>query len=164
MISPMSVYQSEVRVGIADMKVLRNANGNIVTHALGSCIGVFVWDREAGIGGCLHSMLPRPTDKEVDNPARYVETGLPLLLAEVERQGGQKRRLVVKMAGGAEMNGDHALFRIGARNVAAARQALWAAGLMLGASEVGGNIPRTARLVIATGELQVQSGSSHRVL
>jgi chemotaxis protein CheD len=154
MMGAHSVYANEVRVGIADLRVVRNPGGSVVTHALGSCIGVFTWDRDAGVGGCLHAMLPRPTDHQVDNPARYVETGLPLLLTEMERLGAVKKRLVVKIAGGAEMNGDHALFRIGARNIAATRQALWAAGLMLAASEVGGNIPRTARLVIATGEVQ----------
>lgn len=154
---------SEVRVGIAELKVIRGRNATVVTHALGSCIGLFAWDPELAVGGCLHAMLPKPQGP-VDNAARFVETGVPALIHEAERLGARRNRLVLKVAGGAEMNGDGGLFRIGARNVAALRQALWTVGLVLSAAETGGSIARTARLNLDTGVVQIHSGSQLRTL
>jgi len=44
-------------VQVGDMKV--GVKGDeIVTHALGSCLGLMVYDPVAHVGGLLHAMLP----------------------------------------------------------------------------------------------------------
>jgi chemotaxis protein CheD len=44
-------------VGISDRSVAR-APDTIVTYALGSCVGVALYDEAAGVGGLAHIMLP----------------------------------------------------------------------------------------------------------
>jgi len=48
----------QIIVGIADMKV-GSGNDEIVTYALGSCIGVCMYDEIVQAGGMLHAMLPK---------------------------------------------------------------------------------------------------------
>ncbi len=45
-------------VGVADMKLARDRSDQVVTHALGSCLGISLYDPQAGVGGILHVMLP----------------------------------------------------------------------------------------------------------
>ena len=47
----------EIKVGIADMKVAR-VQGLLITYALGSCIGVTLYDPVIKLGGLLHIMPP----------------------------------------------------------------------------------------------------------
>jgi chemotaxis protein CheD len=49
---------SELIVGISDLKVSKNQGDVLITYALGSCIGVTVYDPKARVGGLLHFMLP----------------------------------------------------------------------------------------------------------
>ena len=47
-------------VGISDYKMAKNP-GVLVTYALGSCIGICIYDRKLKIGGLSHIMLPDST-------------------------------------------------------------------------------------------------------
>ena len=49
---------NEVKIGIGDMKVLRQ-EGTLITYALGSCIGITLYDPVIKLGGLLHVMLPK---------------------------------------------------------------------------------------------------------
>ena len=44
-------------VVVADMKIGKSGDV-LVTHALGSCLGLMVYDPKKEIGGLLHAMLP----------------------------------------------------------------------------------------------------------
>jgi chemotaxis protein CheD len=112
------------------------------------------------VAGLLHAVLPEPPPNGEPGgaPGRYVATGLPVLLAELERLGAQSRRLVVRLAGGANMLNMASLsaLNIGERNVAAARQRLAALNLRVAGEEVGGNIGRTVRLYVADGRMTIR--------
>jgi hypothetical protein len=58
----------QVVVGVADMKVSNRPEEVLVTHALGSCIGVAIYDPEAKVGGLLHFMLPDSSLDPVKGP------------------------------------------------------------------------------------------------
>ena len=45
-------------VGVSEMCISKNPGDIIVTHALGSCIGLAIHDPVAHVGGLLHYMLP----------------------------------------------------------------------------------------------------------
>lgn len=152
----------EVSVGIGDMKIARAPATSVVTHALGSCIGVFAWDPETKVGGCLHYMLPK--SEGGTEPLKYADTGLPLLIRGVAPEAAIAKRLRIVACGGAQMNTDSAMFRIGQRNVAAVRQFMWQFGLVLAAHDFGGNSPRTARLDLRTGQVTVDSASRSTML
>lgn len=144
------------------MKLSANRGDLIVTHALGSCLGVAVHDPVACVGGLLHVMLPLSTIDPVKadrNPFMFVDTGLPKLLIECYKAGAKKQRLEVRAAGGADShNGqENDMFQIGRRNFIMLRKLLWKNGLLLKSYDVGGTYSRTMSLEIGTGEVTVKS-------
>jgi chemotaxis protein CheD len=141
-------------VGVSDMKVCSVVGDVIVTHALGSCIGVAVYDPEAHVGGILHYMLPLSkvdAAKADANPFMFGDTGIPLLFEEAYRQGAHKENLRVVMAGGAQVFEDQDFFDIGNRNTIIARKLFWKNHVMIAAEHVGGHIPRTLYLELGSG-------------
>jgi chemotaxis protein CheD len=149
-------------VGIGDCKVTGEPV-ELVTFALGSCIAVVIWDPVAKVGGLLHFMLPDSSlDRETQgraNPYRYADTGTPLLFRQAYEKGAEKRRLQVRLAGGASVLDDRGVFNIGKRNHAAVRKILWKAGVLVHGEDVGGTVSRTVRLDVATGRCSVSEPS-----
>jgi chemotaxis protein CheD len=157
----------QIIVGMADCKAARVAGQVLATYALGSCIGLSVYDPTAGVGGLLHFMLP---DSAIDparskeNPYVFADTGIPKLLEAVCGQGANRRRLVVHAAGGASLMDPQAVFDIGKRNTLALRKILWKAGILLAGEAVGGGAARTVRLEIGSGRLWLQEGGGQKGL
>jgi chemotaxis protein CheD len=152
-----------IAVGVGDMKVSAKAEETLVTYGLGSCIGVTIWDPVARVGGLLHFMLPESeTDKEKakQNPAMYADTGIPLLFRSAYQLGADKKRLLVRVAGGAQVLDGNGVFNIGKRNYLAMKKIFWKAGVMIHAEEVGGNTSRTLRLEVGTGKLLLQEAGA----
>jgi chemotaxis protein CheD len=158
---------TSIVVGVGDCKIADSAGEALTTYALGSCIGLAVYDPAAHIGGLLHYMLP---DSSIDpargreNPYKFADTGIPLLLDRVCARGASKRRLTVLVAGGADMLEAIGGFEIGKRNYLALRKILWKSGLLIHGEAVGGNQSRTIRLEIGTGNLWLQESAGKRTL
>ena len=141
-------------VGVADMKVSNQGSEVLVTHALGSCIGVAIFDPVAKVGGIIHYMLPDSNldpIKGKEQPLMFADTGLPLLFRECYRLGAQKPRLRVKVAGGSQVLGNREFFQIGRRNYAALRKIFLKNNVLIDNEDVGGTKARTLFLEIATG-------------
>ena len=148
-------------VGIADCKVSNQPGDVLITHALGSCIAVAIFDAGAGVAGLLHILLPDSTidrEKAHEQPFMFADTGIPTLFHAVYAKGAEKRRLTVRLIGGAQVMDPRGVFNIGKRNHLACRKVLWSAGVMVHAEEVGGNQSRTVRLDVTTGGLFWTSG------
>lgn len=155
-------------VGLADMKLCCTPGEELVTYALGSCLGVAIYDPIACVGGLAHLMLPMSTNypqKADVNPYLYVDTGVPKLFYAAYSAGAQKPRLVVKVAGGAALN-DEAddVFQIGKRNFIVLRKLLWQNGVILQAHDIGGRLSRTMALAIGSGEVTIKSNAEVRRL
>lgn len=139
------------------MKIANNPGDIIVTHALGSCLGIAAYDPAIHLGGLLHVMLPSASinpDKAKLNPWMFVDTGVPAFFRELYAQGGVKSRLIVKVAGGANVQGgtsDH--FAIGKRNYIQLRKMFWTNGVLIKAEDVGGDSARTMYMEIGTGKV-----------
>jgi chemotaxis protein CheD len=150
-----------VVVGVSDAKASGKPDDVLVTHALGSCIGVALHDPRAGVAGLLHYQLPSsladPTRAQ-EKPLMYADTGMKWLLDRMTRLGAEQRRMRVRLAGGANMLNDSGLFDIGRRNYAAIRKILWQCGMFIDAEIIGGKAPRTLELNVADGTLSVKSG------
>jgi len=149
----------QVVVGVADMKVSNRQGEVLVTHALGSCIGVAIYDPAAKVGGILHFMLPDSNldaGKAQDQPNMFADTGLPLLFRECYRLGAQKSRLRVKVAGGSQVLGNREFFQIGRRNYAALRKIFLKNNVLIDNEDVGGTKARTLFLEIATGNVWIK--------
>lgn len=148
-------------VSISDAKVSADPAAVLATYSLGSCIGVTLYDPNTKVGGMLHFQLPTSTmdtQRAQQNPMMFADTGFARLLEEVTRQGGNKRRLKVRMAGAAQMLNDSKLFDIGRRNHAAMRKILWQHGLFVDAEHIGGSTPRTMYLAVADGSVTLKMG------
>jgi chemotaxis protein CheD len=146
-------------VGVSDMKVSAIKGDVMITHALGSCLGVAVHDPVTCVGGLLHVMLPLSTidpEKAERNPSMFVDTGFPKLLIECFKIGAQKDRLEIRVAGGVDSNDN--LFQIGKRNLIILRKLLWKNSLLVKSYDVGGRNSRTMSLEIGTGKVTIKSG------
>jgi chemotaxis protein CheD len=147
-------------VGISDLKVSNSLDDVIITYALGSCIGIAVFDPIAKVGGLLHYMLPDSTldqNKARENPEMFADTGIPLLFKSCYKYGADKKRMVVKVAGGASILDDTNFFRIGQKNIMAMRKIFWKNNVLIDAEDTGLNYNRTVRLEMATGRVFVRS-------
>lgn len=160
--TPAPAAVADLTVGMAELRVSADPSTRLVTYALGSCLGIAVHDRVAGVGGLLHVMLPLSTidaAKARENPALFVDTGVPALFRACYRLGAVKGRMVVKVAGGAAAGaaGDPDQFQIGKRNLLTLRRLLWKNGVMIDAQAVGGHgVARTMSLDVADGTVRLR--------
>lgn len=147
-------------VGVADMVVSNDPNDLIITFALGSCLGLVIYDPVAQVGGILHAMLPdssihREKDGE-PNPYKFVNTGIPMLFKEAYKLGAQKKKIKVKMTGCSQLMDDNGFFNIGKRNYAAARKILWKNNVMIDAEFCDNAKSVTLFLEIKTGDVTMK--------
>lgn len=152
---------SQIVVDIADARVSNCLDDVLVTHSLGSCVGVVVYDPVVHVGGMIHCMLPLSSvdpHKAQDRPFMFVDTGVVRFLTQLFDQGVVRSRAVVRVAGCSRILDNSNLFRIGERNYTVLRKLLWKNGLMIKSESVGGSVSRTIRLEIATGRCLMRSG------
>jgi chemotaxis protein CheD len=164
--SPASTVAT-TRVGVAALEILQSERGVIITHALGSCIGITVFDRNAGVGGLLHYMLPKPVAESTEStkpPAMFATRGIPLLFRTAYDFGAKKNSLVVCAAGAAGFLNDEAGFQIGKRNRTMMRKLFWKNNIVLAAEDTGGSEARTMSLDLSTGTVTIRSKNQERVL
>lgn len=149
-----------IKVGMADYKVGR-APSTLISYGLGSCIGISLYDPQRKIGGLLHIMLPDSTQaRSSENPAKFADTGIPLMISDVVALGASRSRLVAKIAGGAQMfafSNATDIMRVGTRNAETCKQILRKNGIRVIAEDTGGNYGRTVSIDLATGSYKVKT-------
>jgi chemotaxis protein CheD len=158
--SPSEPGNRRLVVGIGEFAVSDNPDDVIVTHALGSCIAVCLFDPVAGVAAMLHFLLPESkinAERARQQPGAFADTGIPLLFQSAYQQGLDKKRAIVRLTGGAEL-GDQTSLQIGRRNALAAKSLLWKNGVLINAQDVGGTTPRTVHLSTANGRMQIFNG------
>lgn len=154
-------------VQVSDAKISRNLEDILITYSLGSCIGVCLYDPAVQVGGMLHYQLP---DSKLDpakaeaKPFMFADSGMRLLVNKMESLGANRKRLQVKIAGGATMQGCPQGFNIGQRNHLAIRKIAWQNRLFINSEDVGGSAPRNLTLTVADGLVTVKSQGVERAL
>jgi len=154
-------------VGVSDAKVSSRRDDVLTTHALGSCIGVALYDAVAGVAGLLHFQLPTATldaDGAGKRPFMFADTGMHLLLKQMERLGANKKRLRVRLAGGAQILDERGHFDIGRKNHAAISKILGNYGMLIERESVGGTEPVTMQFRVDGGELVLKRGGQLTIL
>jgi chemotaxis protein CheD len=145
-------------VGIGDCKVSNDPDDTIVTHALGSCIAIMLYDPVAKVAGLLHFMLPDSAidcDRATKRPFLFADTGIPLLLEHARQLGAVKSRSVVMAAGGAHVLDPNGTFNIGQRNHLAMRKICRNAGIVVHKEDIGGTSSRSVRVSVSNGRVQL---------
>jgi chemotaxis protein CheD len=153
-------------VGVADMKVSNNPTDSIMTYSLGSCIGLVVYDSIARTGGILHYMLPESNidkSKAKKNPYMFADTGIPRLFKGAYKFDAKKNRMKIYVFGGAQILDQKGFFNIGKRNYMALKKMFFKNKVIIDKEEVGGEVNRTIRLEIKTGDVFVKTSGSKEV-
>jgi chemotaxis protein CheD len=148
-------------VRISDMKITQG-NRELVTYALGSCVGVSFYDPFQQKGALLHVLLPRRMDERDSNLMKYADSGVHETVRQMRRQGFMLDKTVVKIAGGACMfqdTGKSILNRIGDRNVESVKLALAREGFRITSEDVGGNVARTMSLDVSSGQVKIRNAT-----
>lgn len=155
--------EESIAVGLGEMQVSTDPSVVLTCLGLGSCIGLSAYDARANVAGMIHIVLPSSNGREEKPSAKYADTAIPLLIEEMVKHGALKRRIAIKMVGGAQMSnapGASALFKTGEKNAEATKAALSAEGLRVAAADIGGSHGRTFRLYVETGNTTVASAGS----
>jgi chemotaxis protein CheD len=149
-----------IKVGMADLNVCVSPNA-LTTLGLGSCVGIVLYDPIRKIAGMVHVMLPDSTKIiNNENKAKFADTGIDALIQRMIQIGADRRVLIAKIAGGAQMfafSNNNDMMRIGDRNVEATRLKLSQLGISIKAADTGYNYGRTIEFYPETGDLLIKS-------
>lgn len=146
-------------VGVSDMKISSSQSAVLVTHSLGSCLGVAAHDPVAGVGGLLHFQLPLSAKNPMraqQNPFMFADTGFTAMFEELVSMGASKKNLTFKIAGGACVADKNGLFNIGQRNYVVLKKLFWKNQLFIAAEDVGGDFWRNMKFDINTGRVWIK--------
>lgn len=156
--------RTEIKIGIGDMKVLRQ-EGILITYALGSCIGVTLYDPMIKLGGLLHIMLPQATDQAGASPFKFADTGVREMVRKMAVFGGSKNRYICKIAGGAQMfQMTGPIGNIGERNILSVKKALSDEQIRIQGEDIGKNYARTMLLDVGTGEVKIRTMGRQEII
>lgn len=149
-----------IKVGMADLNIVNN-NGILVTLGLGSCVGVALYDKKKKMAGLAHVMLPSSIEiKNNSNKAKFADSGIELLISKMESLGANRKNMVAKLAGGAQMfkfNSKTDILKIGERNVIASKSKLKDLGIKIISEDTGGNFGRTIEFNSTDGSLLIKT-------
>lgn len=152
-----------VTVGIADLNVVKPPD-ILVTYALGSCVGICLFDAQAQVGGLAHIMLPdsKLIAGGAAQPRKFADTGIDELVKTMERMGARRSFMKAKIAGGAQMfaaMSNSAIANIGSRNVQAVKDVLRQMGIPIIAEDTGKDYGRTLYFNVKDNVMQIKSGN-----
>jgi len=131
----------------------------LITTVLGSCVSACIRDRESGIGGMNHFMLPetnadklsRGSAAVVGNATRYGNYAMEHLINTILSNGGKRKNLEVKVFGGGKII--PTLTDVGTRNIEFVLEYIDAEGLTLLAQDLGDIYPRKVVYFPKTGKV-----------
>ncbi len=156
----VATEKETIIAGMGELHVSSSPDAILACIGLGSCIALFVYDRVARVGGLVHIVLPKHDGGHGDNLAKYADTAVPMLIDAVVKKGAIRSRLTIKLAGGSQMTAALGLsdtFKIGVRNLAEVMAALEREKMRPAAADTGGNMGRTVRMYLDTGNIIVKT-------
>ncbi len=161
--------ENVILVGMADLNICKSPDA-IKTVALGSCVGIVIYDYISNAAGLAHIMLPDSTlINNNQNVAKFADTGIQTLINKMQTTYGvDKSRLKAKIAGGAQMfkfNTKNEMLRVGDRNIEATRKNLAYHNIPIVAEDVGKDYGRTITFYPKTCELHIKShGKQEKII
>lgn len=150
----------KIVVRIGDGKTAQSGQA-LVSYALGSCVGICLYDREKKLAGMVHAILPENpgTEKLIRGQKyRYADQGIRYLIDQMCAKGAKKSRLTAKLVGGAQMfESINYEWDIGNLNIEMAKKTLAAERVPVLAEDTGGNHGRTVFFTAEDGRLKVEA-------
>jgi chemotaxis protein CheD len=131
----------------------------LITTVLGSCVSACIRDKESGIGGMNHFMLPETNagklkkdgDAIVGIATRYGNYAMEHLINTILSNGGKRKNLEVKVFGGGKIIA--ALTDVGMKNIDFVLSYIDQEGLKLLAHDLGDIYPRKIIYFPQTGKV-----------
>jgi chemotaxis protein CheD len=148
---------TQIVVGISELAVVAG-QATLVTLGLGSCVAVALYAADQQVGALAHVLLPHATRAETP-PGKVPALAVPAMLVRM-RELGATGPIEARLVGGASMFGallPAGTTGLGARNVAAAREACLAAEVPVVAELTGGESGRSVFFDVLSGRLQVRT-------
>lgn len=131
---------------------------NSLETLLGSCVGIALWCRETQIGALAHAMLAESRG-ETNQPGRFVDSAIPVMLDVMAKKGARRRAIVAKVCGGSNMfKSSNNTQDVGAKNIEKTRELLRDLKIPILAEHVGGNSGRVIFFHLESGRIQVKIG------
>lgn len=125
----------------------------LVKTVLGSCVSVCLFDKENGVGGINHFMLPYWQGNELASP-KFGNVAMKKLLEKAIYLGADIKYLKAKIFGGAEvLNYQNCHFKIGSKNLEIAKSFLRESEIPIISSDTGGNYGRKITFNTESGEV-----------
>ncbi len=152
-----------ITVGISDLNIAQ-APDVLVTYALGSCVGICLYDANIKLAGLAHIMLPSVSQapSSAHQPFKFADTAIELLIRKMEAAGGRRVLLKAKIAGGAQMFSglsNSSIANIGQRNTQAVKMELMRQRIPIIAEDTGKDYGRTLFLTADDGMMRIKSAS-----
>lgn len=134
----------------------------LITTVLGSCVSACIRDKELGIGGMNHFMLPQThadkikkgTEAIVGIATRYGNYAMEHLINTILSHGGKRKNLEVKVFGGGKII--PALTDVGMKNIEFVLNYLDQEGLKLLSQDLGDIYPRKVVYFPKTGKVAMK--------
>lgn len=138
-----------------------SGHGELITTVLGSCIAACVRDRQLGIGGMNHFMLPHVSSYRGDSASkmlsaagRYGNVAMERLINCILKFGGRRERMEFKIFGGANVLDIDS--EVGYRNIQFVTEYLKLERFTISAEDVGGVHPRKVNYYPKTGRVLIK--------
>ncbi len=133
-----------------------------VTTVLGSCIAACIRDKESGVGGMNHFMLPETNkhklavgaESVVGNATRYGNYAMEHLINMILANGGKRKNLEVKLFGGGKII--PTLGDVGQRNIDFVLEYIDTEALKLVSNDLGDIYPRKVIYFPKTGKVRMK--------
>ena len=137
----------------------------LVSLGLGSCIGLAVVDKRAGVAGLAHIVLPEASGTpKVEALNRFADHAVPALVDGMVERGASRVFMQAALVGGASMFAGAGL-EVGSRNADAVRELVASRRVAVVAEAVGGYKGRTVKVDVTNGTVSVrEAGGTEEVL
>lgn len=144
------------RVGVLIGDVCASREALMMRTVLGSCVSACLFDPVAGVGGMNHFMLPGEGDDD-HLPSRFGVNAMEMLINEMMKLQGDRRRLQAKVFGGASvLQMTDPLLQVGERNADFVRQFLEVERIPVVSHCLGGTRPLEVRFFTGTAKAMVR--------
>jgi chemotaxis protein CheD len=151
--------ESRVRVYTGDVAT---STRPVVMHTLlGSCVAVCLYDPLLSAGGMNHILLPGT--RLDDRSTRFGVNAMELLINELMKQGGDRRKFLAKAFGGANVMKGLTMATIGDDNAQFVREFLAAERIPMVAQRLGGDQAVHVYFKTGSGKATVHSVDGSRL-
>jgi len=150
---------SDINVGIGEYKIVSDDDNKVLkASGLGSCLGVFIYDKKRKIGGLAHILLPQSPNHKDKKSLKYADVALNNLMNDLAEKGAKKDDLVAKIVGGAQLYYvENDMLKIGERNIESVEKILCEMKIPILGRDVGGDYGRTMEAYLSDGRVRVIS-------